>query len=108
MPFLAKLRNKHPDKRHRRVEAHNISKLCEKYPAKYRSPADVYFGEIECVFDIWTDIVIDFTVLRVEGEVEQEDFDKRQQEREAKQTQPTTYQNPLHNRQHDAVDEDAW
>ena len=108
MPFLTKLRNKNPDKRHRRVEAHNIVKLCKAFPEKYRSPSDVYFGEIECVYDIWTDIEIDLTVLGIEGEIEQEDFDKRQEEREAKQTQTPAYQNPLQNRQHNAVDEDAW
>ena len=103
MPFLSKLRNKNPDKRHRRVEAHNIVKLCKVFPEKYRSPSDVYFGEIDCVYDIWTDIVIDLTVLGIEGEIEQEDFDKRQSEKKAENTlatQQLKYQNPLRKPEH--------
>ena len=96
--------NKNPEKRHTRVEAHNISKLCETYPGKYPAPSDVYFGDIDCVFSIFKDAEIDLAVLRVKNEVAQEDFDKRQ-----RKPQPSThapqYKSPF--RKHDDTD-DAW
>ena len=66
--FLNKLRDKHPEKRHRRIEAHNISKLCEKYPGKYPAPSEFYFGDIDAIFSASKDAEIDVTVLRVENE----------------------------------------
>ena len=98
--------NKNPEKRHTRVEAHNISKLCETYPGKYPAPSDVYFGDIDCVFSIFKDAEIDLAVLRVKNEVAQEDFDKRQRKQAKAQpsTQSPAYQSPF--RRHD--DDDAW
>lgn len=84
----------HSGKRHRRVEAHNISKLCEKYPGKYTAPSDFYFGDIDCVFSPFKDAEIDLTVLRVESEAAQEDFDKNQKEREPQK--PVTPQSPAY------------
>ena len=82
--FLQKLRGQASGgKRYTRIEAHNISKLCEKYPGKYPAPSEFYFGEIDCVFSASKDAEIDLTVMRVENEVAQEDFDKRQKERGA-------------------------
>ena len=92
--FLQKLRDKHPEKRHRRVEAHNISKLCEKYPGKYPAPSEFYFGEIDSIFSASKDAEIDLAVLRVESEVAQEDFDRKQKER--KQEKPVTPQSPAY------------
>ena len=104
--FLQKLRDKHPEKRHRRIEAHNISKLCEKYPGKYPAPSEFYFGEIDSIFSASKDAEIDLAVLRVESEVAQEDFDKRQKERGQQKPQQTPqYQSPLVRR---PDDEDAW
>lgn len=104
--FLNKLRDKHSEKRHRRIEVHNISKLCEKYPGKYTAPSDFYFGDIDPIFSASKDAEIDLTVLRVENEVAQEDFDKRQKERQQQNSQQTpAYQSPL---VHRLDDEDAW
>ena len=71
--------NKNPEKRHTRVEAHNISKLCETYPGKYPAPSDVYFGDIDCVFSIFKDVEIDMAVMRTAIEIQQEDFDKNRE-----------------------------
>ena len=96
----------HPEKRHRRIEAHNISKLCEKYPGKYPAPSEFYFGDIDAIFSVSKDAEIDLTVLRVEGEVAQEDFDKKQKERQQQKPQHTPqYQSPLVRRPDDV---DAW
>ena len=100
------MRDTHPEKRHRRIEAHNISKLCEKYPGKYPAPSDFYFGGIDAIFSASKDAEIDLTVLRVENEVAQEDFDKKQKERQQQNPQHTAqYQSPLVRR---PDDEDAW
>jgi len=77
--------------------------LCQEFPGKYPAPSDFYFGEIDCVFSPFKDAEIDLTVLGVKGEVEKEDFDKRQKEQ--KSTQKTAYQNPLVRR---GDDDDAW
>ena len=90
------------------IEAHNISKLCEKYPGKYPAPSEFYFGEIDTVFSASKDAEIDLAVLRVESEVAQEDFDKKQKERQQKKPntpQSPAYQSPLVRR---PDDEDAW
>ena len=60
------------------------------------------------MFSASKDAEIDLAVLRVESEVAQEDFDKKQKER--KQENPVTpqspaYQSPLVRR---ANDDDAW
>ena len=52
-------------------EAHNISKLCEKYPGKYPAPSEFYFGDIDAIFSASKDAEIDLTVMRVENEVAQ-------------------------------------
>ena len=78
--------NKHPQKQHRRVEAHNIATLCSEFPGKYSAPSDVYFGDIECVFSIFKDAEIDLAVLRVKNEVAQEDFDKKTAEASTQHT----------------------
>lgn len=96
--------NKHPQKQHRRVEAHNIATLCSEFPGKYSAPSDVYFGDIDCVFSVFKDVEIDLAVLRVRNEIAQENFDKKQQK-----PQPSThapqYKSPF--RKHDDTD-DAW
>ena len=107
--FLNKLRDKHPEKRYTRIEAHNISKLCEKYPGKYPAPSDFYFGEIDSIFSASKDAEIDLAVMRVENEVAQEDFDKKQKERQQQKPitpQSPTYQSPIVRRHDD--DDDAW
>ena len=76
------------------IEAHNISKLCEKYPGKYPAPSEFYFGEIDTVFSASKDAEIDLAVLRVESEVAQEDFDRKQKERG--QQKPNTPQSPAY------------
>ena len=91
----------------KRIGAHNISRLCEKYPGKYPALFNYYFREIDCVFSPFKDAEIDLTVLRVESEVAQEDFDKNQKERG--QQKPITpqlpvYQSSLVRRDND----DAW
>ncbi|MCG8623195.1 MAG: hypothetical protein MJE68_14515, partial [Proteobacteria bacterium] len=94
--FLNKLRGKNPQKRYRRIEVRNISKLCEKYPGKYTAPSDFYFGDLDCVFSHFKDAEIDLTVLRVENEVAQEDLDKKQKKRQQQNSQQTpAYQSPL-------------
>ena len=90
------------------IEAHNISKLCEKYPGKYPAPSEFYFGEIDAIFSASKDAEIDLAVLRVESEVAQEDFDKKQKERGQQNPntpQSPTYQSPLVRR---PDDENAW
>ena len=90
------------------MEAHNISKLYEKYPGKYPAPSEFYFGEIDCVFSASKDVEIDLAVMRVESEVAQEDFNKRQKEREKQKPgtpQSSAFQSPLVRRPND---EDAW
>ena len=82
------------EKRYTRIEAHNISRLCEKYPGKYPAPSEFYFGEIDTVFSASKDAEIDLAVLRVESEVAQEDFDKKQKERG--QQKPVTPQSPAY------------
>ena len=54
------------------------------------------------------DAEIDLTVLRVENEVAQEDFDKKQKERQHQNsaTDFTVYQSPLVRRPND--DDGAW
>ena len=96
--------NKHPQKQHRRVEAHNIATLCSEFPGKYSAPSDVYFGDIDCVFSVFKDVEIDLAVLRVKNEVAQEDFDKKQREPKPS-THAPQYQSPF--RKHDDTD-DAW
>ena len=94
--FLNKLRDKNPEKQYTRIEAHNISRLCEKYPGKYPAPSEFYFGEIDTVFSASKDAEIDLAVLRVESEVAQEDFDRKQKERQQQNPQQTPqYQSPL-------------
>ena len=91
------------------IEAQNISRLCEKYRGKYTAPSDFYFGDIDCVFSPFKDAEIDLTVLRVESEVAQEDFDKKQKERGHQKPvtpQSLAYQSPLVRRDND--DDDAW
>ena len=59
------------------------------------------------MFSPFKDAEIDLTVLGVKGEIEKENFDKRQ--KEAKQPtvqQPASYQNPLRQRTDD--DDDVW
>ena len=97
--------NKHPQKQHRRVEAHNIATLCSEFPGKYSAPSDVYFGDIECVFSVFKDVEIDLAVLRVRNEIAQENFDKKQKQQKPQTTQSSTYQNPF--RRHDDED-DPW
>ena len=99
--FIAKLRDKNPKKQHRRIEAHNISKVCEKYPGKYRAPSDVYFGDIDCVFSVFKDIEIDLAVIKASNEIQEEDRKRRDAER---QTQQPAYQSPFQNRQEDDAD----
>ena len=96
--------NKNPQKRHRRVEAHNIATLCSEFPGKYSAPSDFYFGDIACVFSVFKDVEIDLAVLRVRNEVAQDAFDKKQKQQKPQTTQSSTYQSPL--RRHD--DDDAW
>ena len=96
------MRDKNPQKRHRRVEAHNIVRLCQEFPQKYIAPSEFYFGEIDCIFSPSKDAEIDLVVLGVKGEIEKEDFDKRQAEQ--KPTQKPAYQNPLVRRDNDADD----
>ena len=104
--FLNKLRDKHPEKRYTRIEAHNISKLCEKYPGKYTAPSEFYFGDINCVFSASKDAEIDLAVMRVESEIAQEDFDRKQKERKQENPQQTPqYQSPLVRR---PDDDGAW
>ena len=86
------------------MEAHNISKLCEKYPGKYPAPSEVYFGDIETVFSIFRDMEIDMTVMRVEGDIQQEEFDKKQKPK-PKPAQEPVYQNPLVRRDNE---DDDW
>ena len=87
------------------MEAYNISKLCEKYPGKYPAPSEFYFGEIDPIFSASKDAEIDLAVLRVESEVAQEDFDRKQKEDKQKNPQQTPqYQSPLVRR---PDDEDA-
>ena len=104
------MRDKNPEKRYTRIEAHNISKLCEKYPEKYPAPSEFYFGDIDAIFSASKDAEIDLAVMRVESEVAQEDFDKRQKERQQQQKpvtpQSSAFQSPLVRRP-DAED-DAW
>ena len=72
-------------------------------------PSDFYFGDIDCVFSPFKDAEIDLTVLRVESEVAQEDFDKKQKERGQQKpvtSQSLAYQSPLVRRDND--DDDAW
>ena len=58
------------------------------------------------MFSASKDAEIDLTVMRVENEVAQEDFDKKQKERQQqKPQQPSQYQSPLVRR---PDDEDAW
>ena len=58
------------------------------------------------MFSASKDDEIDLTVMRVEGEVAQEDFDKKQKERGQQNPQHTAqYQSPLVRRPDDA---DAW
>ena len=58
------------------------------------------------MFSASKDAEIDLTVLRVENEVAQEDFDKKQKERQQQKPQQTAqYQSPLVRR---PDDEDAW
>lgn len=85
------------------MEAHNIVRLCQEFPQKYPAPSEFYFGEIECIFSPSKDAEIDLTVLGVKGEIEKEDFDKRQSEQ--KSTQKPAYQNPLVRRDDE---DDAW
>ena len=90
------------------IEAHNISKLCEKFPGKYPAPSEFYFGDINSIFSASKDAEIDLAVMRVENEVAQEDFDKRQKEREKQKPvtpQSPAYQSPLVRR---PDDDDAW
>ena len=47
---------------------------------KYPAPSEFYFGEIDCIFSPSKDAKIDLIVLGVKGEIEKEDFDKRQKE----------------------------
>ena len=102
------MRDKNPEKRYTRIEAHNISKLCEKFPGKYPAPSDFYFGDIDSIFSASKDAEIDLAVMRVESEVAQEDFDKRQKKREQQKPvtpQSSAFQSPLVRRPND---EDAW
>ena len=92
----------------KRIEAPNISRLCEKYLGKYPALSDYYFGEIDCVFSPFKDAKIDLTVLRVESEIAQEDFDKKQKERQQQKPitpQSPAYQSPLVKRDNE---DDAW
>ena len=100
-----KIRNKNPKHRHRRIEAHNISKLCKESPGKYPAPSSVYFGEIGTVFSIFRDLEIDMAVLRVESEIAQEDFEKSQKLQKPRTPQSPQYRSPVVKR-HD--DDDAW
>ena len=100
------MRDKNLEKRYTRIEAHNISKLCEKYPGKYPALSEFYFGEIDPIFSASKDAEIDLAVLRVESEVAQDDFDRKQKERKQENPQQTPqYKSPIV-RRHD--DEDAW
>ena len=57
-------------------------------------------------FSPFKDAEIDLTVLGVKGEIEKEDFDKRQNEQKQKSVQtPVSYQNPLVKRDNE---DDAW
>ena len=104
--LLNRLRDKNPEKRYTRIEAHNISRLCEKFPGKYPAPSDFYFGDIDCVFSASKDAEIDLAVLRVESEIAQEDFDRKQKERQQENPQQIPqYQSPFVRR---PDDEDAW
>ena len=63
-------------------------------------------GTLSAVFSASKDAEIDLTVMRVEGEVAQEDFDKKQKERQQqKPQQASQYQSPLVRKPDDA---DAW
>ena len=71
-------------------------RLCQEFPKKYLSPTHFYFGDIDCVFDIYTDAEIDLTCLIIRNQVEKEDYEKqaaeREADREAKQAQQNAQQ----------------
>ena len=89
------MRDKNPNKRHTRIEAHNVVRLCQEFPEKYPAPSEFYFGEIDSIFSPSKDAEIDLTVLRVKGEIEKEDFDKKQNVAKQPTVQQSAYQNPL-------------
>ena len=94
--FLQKLQDKNPEKHHKRIEVSNVLTLCERLPRKYRAPSDFYFGEIDCVFNVFKDAEIDLTVIRVAEEVREEERKKRDADRK---TEQPTYWSPFRNPQ---------
>ena len=54
----------------------------------------VLFGEIDAVFSVFRDVEIDMAVMRVESEIAQEDFDRKQKEHG--QQKPVTPQSPAY------------